>query len=350
MGGYIARRLLAMVGMLFGLSIITFLLFSALPADPARLTCGKSCTPEIVEANRVRLGLDQPLAVQYGRFMVAIPCGRIYPTTGPILQCPALSGETATEAGTFMCDPICLGYSFRQGETVTNLIVEALPVTLSVALGAFVLWLVVGILSGVYAALRRGRWQDRTTMGIALIGYSFPSFFIGLVLLYFVAFQIPEWTGLTYPYPKFTPFSESPGLWFWGLLLPWITLAMLYAAFYTRLTRNQMLETLGEDYIRTARSKGLSERTVIYKHGLRAGLTPIVTAAGLDLAGLLGGAIIAEQVFNLQGLGRLAIQSVSDADLPVLTGIVLITSFFVILGNLVVDVLYAAIDPRVRLA
>ncbi len=224
------------------------------------------------------------------------------------------------------------------------MISTALPVTIQLALGAFVLWITVGVSVGIIAALRRGKWQDRTIMGFALIGYSFPSFFIGLLLIFFVQIR---W-GLV-GYEGYVPFFDNPSLWFQGLILPWIALALLFAAFYARLTRNQMLETLGEDYIRTARSKGLKERTVIGKHALRAGLTPIVTAAGLDLAGLLGGAVITEAVFNLPGIGRLSINSVVDSDLPVITATVLLAATFVIVANLVVDILYAVIDPRVRL-
>jgi peptide/nickel transport system permease protein len=182
-------------------------------------------------------------------------------------------------------------------------------------------------------------------MGGALVGYSFPSFFIGLLLLFFI---VIKWQLL--PYPSYVPPTENPVQFFQTMILPWITLALVFAAFYIRLTRNQMLETLGEDYIRTARAKGLPEKTVIGKHGLRAGLTPIVTAAGLDLAGLLGGAIIIESVFTLPGLGRLAINSVLDADLPVITATVLVAGFFIVVANIIVDLLYAVIDPRVRLS
>jgi peptide/nickel transport system permease protein len=210
--------------------------------------------------------------------------------------------------------------------------------------GAFILWIIPGVLLGIYSALRRDRWQERVVMGTALIGYSFPSFFIGLLLLFFV---VIKWQLL--PYPSYVPPQEDPVQFFQTMLLPWITLALVFAAFYIRLTRNQMLETLSEDYIRTARAKGLPERTVIRKHGLRAGLTPIVTAAGLDLAGLLGGAIIVESVFTLPGLGRLAINSVLDADLPVITATVLVAGFFIVVANIIVDLLYAVIDPRVRL-
>jgi peptide/nickel transport system permease protein len=318
-----------MVGMLIALSMIVFLIFNALPADPARLTCGKACSPQVIEANRVRLGLDQPLPVQYGRFVKGIFVGRTY-------------GEGTA---TFDCHVPCLGYSFRRGEQVTDLITRTLPVSIQVALGAFVLWLLFGISMGILAALRRGKWQDRTLMGLALVGYSFPSFFIGLIFIFVLQIKLH-----VIGFGGYVSFFSSPSGWFTGLILPWITLALLYAAFYARLTRNQMLETMGEDFIRTARAKGLPERTVIGKHGLRAGLTPLVTAAGLDLAGLLGGAVITESVFNLPGMGRLAIDAVVDADLPVITAVTLIVATFIIVANLVVDILYAVIDPRVRLA
>jgi peptide/nickel transport system permease protein len=212
------------------------------------------------------------------------------------------------------------------------------------AIGAFIMWIIVGVSVGIYSALRRGKWQDKLVMGVSLVGYSLPSFFIGLVLLFFVILKF----NLLPPPHYVSPFVD-PLQFFQTMLLPWIVLAFLYAAFYMRLTRNQMLDTLGEDYIRTARAKGLPERIVIRRHGLRAGLTPIVTAAGLDLAGLLGGAIITEAIFSLPGLGSLAISSVVDADLPVIVGITLVTATFIIVANLIVDLLYAVIDPRVRL-
>ena len=329
MAADVVRRLLAMVGMLIALSMIVFLIFNALPADPARLTCGKSCSPSVIAANRTRLGLDQPLPVQYGKFVKGIFVGRTY-------------GEGTA---TFDCHIPCLGYSFRRGEQVTDLITRSLPVSIQVALGAFFLWILFGVSMGIFAALRRGKWQDRTLMGVALVGYSFPSFFIGLIFIFVLQIKLH-----VIGFGGYVSFFSNPGQWFSGLILPWITLALLYAAFYARLTRNQMLETMGEDFIRTARAKGLPERTVIGKHALRAGLTPLVTAAGLDLAGLLGGAVITEAVFNLPGMGRLAIDSVVDADLPVITAVTLIVATFIIVANLVVDILYAVIDPRVRLA
>jgi peptide/nickel transport system permease protein len=328
-GAYIIRRLIAMVGMLIVLSVIVFLLFAVLPTEPARLVCGKSCTPQIIKAIDHKFGYDLPLYTQYGDFVKGIFVGRTYG-----------EGKAA-----FQCHIPCLGYSFLRNEDVTTLIKDALPVTAQLALGGFVLWMVGGVGIGIVAALKRGKWQDRTIMGFALAGYSFPSFFIALLLIFFIQIKF----GLL-GFHSYVPIYDNPSEWFKTFILPWIAIALLYAAFYSRLTRNQMLETLGEDYIRTARAKGLPERTVIGKHALRAGLTPIVTAAGLDLAGLLGGAIVIEQVFALPGIGRMSVDSVTTSDLPVITGTVMVAAFFIILANLLVDLLYAVIDPRVRLA
>ena len=325
---YILRRMTLMAAMLFILSIVTFLLFNAVPTDPAMLTCGKTCTPEIVAANRIRLGLDQPLITQYINWIHGIFAGRTY----------------GSGTQTFDCNAPCLGYSFRNGEEVTAMIVRALPVTFFLAIGAFVLWMLIGITTGIFAANHRGQWQDRMILGVALFGYSMPVFFIGLLLLVFV---VVRWNIL--PYPDYISPFENPIQFLQTMILPWISLAILYAAYYTRLTRSQMLETLGEDYIRTARAKGLPEKVVVRKHAFRAGLTPIVTSAGMDLAGLLGGAVITEYIFSLPGLGRLAIGAVVEYDLPTITATTLVAAVFIIIANLVVDLLYAAIDPRVRL-
>lgn len=318
-----------MILLLFLLSVVVFLLFSILPGDPARLTCGKSCTPDIIEANRHRLGLDQPPLVQYGQFLHGIFFGRTFSEDSP---------------QPVVCAAPCLGYSYNRHAQVLGLITNAFPVTFWLAIGAFILWIVTGVTLGILAALTHGRWPDRLVMTISLMGYSLPSFFIGLVLVFFV---IVKWRWL--PFPSYvSPFTNF-GQFFQTMLLPWIVLAVLYTAFYMRLTRNQVLETFGEDYVRTARAKGLPERTVVIKHALRAGLAPIVTAAGLDLAGLLGGAIISENIFSLPGLGSLSVNSVTDSDLPLIAGITLCTATFIIVANLVVDLLYAVIDPRVRL-
>jgi len=326
--GYITRRLLGMVLLLLVLTMAVFILFNLIPSDPARLTCGKICTPTLLEANRHRLGLDKPALDQYTGFVGGIFSGRVFGAdSGSPVVCPAP----------------CLGYSFLKHQLVTTLIAKALPVTFWLALGGFIIWIFTGLAAGIYAALHRGKWQDRTILTAALIGYSLPSFFIGLVLIFFV---VLEW-GLL-PFPQFVPPNQDPLKFVQTMILPWIVIAVLNAAFYVRLTRNQVLETLGEDYVRTARAKGLRERTVVVKHALRAGLTPIVTAAGLDLAYLLGGAIITETIFSLPGLGALAVDSVVRSDLPVITGVTLISSAFIIFANLIVDLLYAVVDPRVR--
>jgi len=318
-----------MVLLLFLLTTVVFVLFSILPGDPARLTCGKACTPITIEQNRHRLGLDEPVFVQYGKFIGGIFFGRTFSPDSP---------------QPIQCEAPCLGYSFTRHEEVMRIIARSAPVTFFLAVGAFVLWIFVGVSAGIFAALRRGRWPDRLVMGISLVGYSLPSFFIGLVLIFFV---IIKWKFL--PFPAYVQPWEDPFKFFQTMLLPWIVLATLYAAFYMRLTRNQVLEVLSDDYVRTARAKGLPERRVVVRHALRAGLTPIITAAGLDLAGLLGGAIISENIFSLPGLGSLAVSSITDSDLPIIAGLTLLTSAIIIFANLVVDLLYAVVDPRVRI-
>ena len=328
MFAYLVRRLLGMVVLLFLLSVTVFVLFSLLPGDPARLTCGKACTPQIIEANRHRLGLDQPVLTQYTNFVKGIFFGRTFSEDSP---------------EPIVCHAPCLGYSYNRHEQVLQAIATAAPVTFWLAIGAFIIWIVVGISMGIVAALNRGSWIDRTIMGISLIGYSMPSFFIGLLLIFFVIIRL-QWL----PFPSYVSPFDNPIQFLQTMILPWIVLAVLNAAFYMRLTRNQVLEVFGDDYIRTARAKGLPERVVVVKHALRAGLTPIVTAAGLDLAYLLGGAIISENIFSLPGLGSLAVGSVLNSDLPLITGITLVTATIIIFANLVVDLLYAVIDPRVR--
>ena len=325
-----------MVGLLILVSMVTFVIFFAGSGDPARMTCGKSCTPTIVEANRKALGFDKPLPVQYGRFVKGLFVDRQFPED-PALR--AASPQLVTN-----CDAPCLGFSQIVNRPVRDIITDVLPITVSIALAAFVLWIVVGVLGGIVAALFRGRWPDRLIVGSALVGFSLPTFFIGLLLLTFVAIKW-GWVAV----PAYTPFTEDPIAWAKGLTLPAITLACVYAASYVRLTRAYMLETMSEDYIRTARAKGVPERKVIFKHGLRAALTPIVTAAGVDLGALLGGAVITEQVFTFQGLGYTAIRAITETDLPVTVGIVLVAATFVVVANMVVDILYGIIDPRVRL-
>jgi peptide/nickel transport system permease protein len=334
---YIVRRLVSVVAMVFLITATTFALFYASPIDPARYTCGKNCTPIILEGNRKALGYDEPVLVQYGKFVSGLFIGREYPNSEElraehpeqIVQCPAP----------------CLGYSANQHRTINEMVAEAWPISISIAIGAFALWMLIGVGGGIIAALNKGRWPDRSIVGAALIGFSLPTFFVGLVLLTFPAIK---WGWV--PIPNFVPFSENPFRWAQNLILPWITLAFFFAASYVRLTRAYMIETLSEDYIRTANAKGVAKWPVIFRHGLRAALTPIVTAAGLDLGGLLGGAIITESVFSLHGLGYLAVHSVTNMDLPTIVAMVMIVSSFIVIANMLVDIAYGFIDPRVKVA
>jgi peptide/nickel transport system permease protein len=318
---YILRRLFWMLIVVACVIGITFIVFYLLPAgDPALRFAGKNPTPEELELIRQRLGLDQAWYVQFGKFIKTFFTGDQYGWPG-------------------------LGYTFAGGSSVLHLIEARAPRTIFLIIGAATLWLTFGVAIGIISAVKRRTLVDRGAMGFALFGISAPVFWLGLMLLYIFWRQL-GWTGGTgYIAP-----TESITGFFSHMILPWTALAMLYAAFYARMTRNNLLETLGEDYIRTARAKGLTERQVIFKHGLRASLTPIVTMFGLDIALLVGGAVITESVFNIQGLGYLAINSALTQDLPTVVGVVLLAAVAVAVANLVVDILYAFIDPRVRYA
>ena len=329
---YVIRRLAATVVILTLVSMSVFVIFAVLPMDPARLTCGKACFPAVVEANRHRLGLDVPVQVQYGRFVKGLFVGREY-------------GDGAAK---FTCPAPAFGYSFNRHECVTTLIKDAFPVTLSLALGAFTIWLLIGITLGVVAARKKGRWQDRSSTVFVLVGTSLPTFISGLLILLFIALKFDLLNPLDMG--KWVSPFENPAKWFNIFIFPWITLALASAAAYTRFTRSNVLETTNEDYIRTARAKGLSEKVILRKHTLRAALAPIVTIAGLDFAALLGGAIITEGIFNLPGLGRLSIRAVlNDYDLPTIVATTILAASFVVIMNLIVDIAYAYIDPRVRI-
>ena len=331
---FIIRRLFATVLLLIIVSMITFAIFFLLPRlagqttyDLAAQYVGKNPIPSQIHAMEARLGLNQPLAVQFGRFLKGIVAGANYTNGNSIVHCPAP----------------CLGYSWRSQQPVWPQLTSDLPVTLSLAVGAGFLWLVGGVAVGVLSALKRGSIVDRVSMSTALAGVSLPIFFTGAIALLLFSYR---WQIFNVVYVGIT---TNPFQWARNLVLPWVTLAFLYSALYARLTRAGMLETMNEDYIRTARAKGLPERTVIFKHGLRAALTPILTIFGLDLGLLLGGAVLTETTFSLHGLGWFTIQAINYSDLPEIMGVVLFASFFIVIANLVVDVLYAAIDPRVRL-
>jgi peptide/nickel transport system permease protein len=278
---------------------------------------------------KVALEIDQPLQVQYGRFIKGIFVGRTY-----------LKGTEAE----LQCGAPCLGYSYQTDLPVTELLMDRLPATLSIAAGASVLWLLIGLSSGIVSALRRGTMVDKFSQGVALGAASLQIYFVGLILQFIFVDKL-AWL----PMPGYTSPFEYPLDWAKQMALPWITLAFLLSAIYSRLTRAGMIEVMSEDYVRTARAKGLSERSVNMKHVLRGAITPIVTVFGLDLGALLGGAVITEYVFNVPGLGKLSTEAVSNLDIPVVTGTVLFAAFFVITANIIVDLLYAALDPKVRL-
>ncbi|MBW8483388.1 ABC transporter permease [Actinomadura parmotrematis] len=333
---YIIRRLIGAVLMLLLVSLVTFGIFFWMPKLAGQTTdqiaasyVGKAPTAEAIAATKERLHLDQPVVLQYGHYLKGIVAGQDFKAGPEVDHCPAP----------------CLGYSFRTSQPVLPQLIDRAPATLSLAAGAALLWLVSGVTIGVLSALRRGSFLDRAAMVIALGGVSLPIYFTGLLSLAIFSYNLKIFPGGG----SYRPFSEDPLHWFESLVLPWVTLAFLYAAMYARLTRAGMLETLGEDYIRTARAKGLPEKTVITKHALRSSLTPILTVFGLDLGLLLGGAVLTENTFSIPGLGQLAIAAINGGDLPVVLGVTLLAATFVVLLNLVVDVLYAAIDPRVRL-
>jgi peptide/nickel transport system permease protein len=335
---YIIRRIIAGVLLIVVMSVVTFALFFASPINPADFACGKNCSLEQKKETAAALGYDDSFIAQWGKFAKGFVVGRDYPDD------PKLK-ETAPET-IVHCDAPCLGYSRNRSSTVTDLIKQTLPVSMSIAVVAFIFWIIGGVVLGVIAALRRGTIVDRGLVGMSLVLYAFPTFFVGLILYKFVAIQ---W-GWVDP-PRYSTIADGGVTgWLSSLLLPAITLAVFFMAAYVRMTRAYVLESLSEDYVRTARAKGLRKRTVTYKHALRAALTPIVTMAGLDFAGLMGGAIITESVFNYPGMGKLAVAANNDYDLPTLVGLVLLLAAFVIIANIIVDLLYAVIDPRVRLS
>jgi len=328
---YIIRRAIAGVLVLLVTSWVTFFIFFVGPkvahVSPSLYFVGK--IPPTIEGQKLiehRLGFDLPLWDQYYQWIKGIFFGR---TIGD-------------DISSIHCSAPCLGYSFRQQLPVTTMITRALPVELSLAAGAATLWLLGGLTVGSISALRRGTIFDRGAMTMALAAVSLPIFFTGPILLLIFKYNL-KWL----PDTHFETLTSNPVQWFKALILPWCALAFLYAALYARLTRANMLETMSEDYIRTARAKGLVWRTVVIKHGLRAALTPIVTIFGLDIGQLIGNAVITESVFNLQGLGLISIRAINSQDLPVILGVTLVASFAVVLANIVVDIGYASVDPRV---
>jgi len=320
MARFLIRRIFLGAVVIWLVTMMVFAIFfiGPGPQDVARRLAGREATPQQVQEVARRLDLNAPLINQYGSFLNRLIHGN-------------------------------LGYSYIHGQPVTSVIKEAFPVTLSLAIGAAAIWLVLGVFSGVISAVRRGSILDRMVTTFALIFYSVPVFVLGLLMLYVFFYQLSIHGIRWFPGGGYTYFSASPTKWFRGLILPWIALALISAATYTRLTRSTMLEVMGEDYIRTARAKGLPERRVVYRHSLRSALTPVVSQFGIDVGTLLGGAILTEYTFSMPGLGYTVVNAIDQQDLPVVIGITIVATVAVVVANILVDIGYAVLDPRVRI-
>jgi peptide/nickel transport system permease protein len=313
MGRFVVRRLLGMVAVLFAVSVLTFLIFNVIPnSDPALRMAGKNATPTLVENITEEWGFDDSLPQQYLTMM-----GKIF------------SGDVI---------------SYEGRENVDERIIEGIPATFSLCIGAAVIWMFFGILFGYLSAVRAGGLLDRVLTIVAVTGISIPVFWLAAILLNYLTYQTE-----IFPSGGYVEFAENPLEWGEHLILPWVTLAIVYVGIYSRVLRSNMLDAMNEDYVRTARAKGLSERRVMTRHVLRNSLIPIVTLFGLDFGALLGGAIAVEAIFSLNGIGQYAYESLINTDLPPIMAIVLFGAFFVVLFNALVDIAYAWLDPRIRL-
>jgi peptide/nickel transport system permease protein len=315
---FLARRIAFGALVLWVVVTVVFILYFVAPNDPARLIAGRLANAQTLAAVRHNLGLDQPVIVQYGHYLSRLLHGN-------------------------------LGYSYVGNESVTTIIGQDLPVTASLAVGGALIWLIIGVASGVLAARRPRTLADRSVTAFALFFYSMPTFLLGELFLLVFFYELHRVGFNFFTVTGYISITQNPAEWAQHLILPWFTIALVTASIYSRLTRGSMLDVLGEDYIRTARAKGLSERRVIYRHGLRAALTPVLTEFGIDLGTLLGGVIVTENVFGLPGLGNQILTSITREDLPVIIALVILASTFIVVANIIVDALYAVLDPRVRL-
>src|SRR4051794_15785352 len=314
MGRFVLRRVLAMIAVMFAISVLTFAIFNVIPAgDPAERLAGHSSSPATVNAIRHTWGFDKPVYVQYGKMM-----GRIF--TGKLI-------------------------SYNSQQNVDKEIFKDIPRTFSLAIGAALMWMLFALALGLFTALKAGKFSDRFLTVLALIGISMPVFWIGALMSYYLGFK----AGI-FPNGGYVELTKNPADWFYHLLLPWTALSIVFIGIYSRILRSNVLDTMSEDYVRTARAKGLSERQIWIKHVLRNSLIPIVTLWGLDFGAVLGGgAILTEKVFDLQGVGQYAFESVQQLDVPPVLTITMFGAFFIVLLNTVVDIAYAALDPRIRL-
>jgi peptide/nickel transport system permease protein len=316
---FLVRRVFTGLIVMWLVATAAFFLFFARPVTTvARQLAGRAATPQVINQVVDNLGLNKPLLQQYGHYLNGLIHGN-------------------------------LGYSYYNQESVNTILKQDLPPTVSLVIGGVILWLVAGLAVGILSATRARSLFDRfSTVGV-LIGLSLPTFVLGQLLLLVVFLPLNQ-HGITFIGSGYVGISAGFGQWFGRMILPWITLAVVQAAVYTRLCRGQLLDVLGEDYIRTARAKGLSERRVVYKHGIRAAMTPVVSQLGVDIGQLLGGVVVVETVFGLGGIGQVSVQAIATDNLPVIIGFVIIAAAFVVIANIIVDLCYALLDPRVRIA
>jgi peptide/nickel transport system permease protein len=326
---YIGRRVALALSVIMVTLVATFVLFYVGPSDPARAICGEQrCTPERLSDIRHSLHLDDPVTTQFSNYFEGLFVGRTIVNGGFKRECSAP----------------CLGYSFRTDQDVKSQIFSRFPATVSLALGAMVIFLAIGVSTGVSAARRRGTRMDRLVVAGSQVFGSIPYYILALLFALYFMILYP-----ILPRSGYQPFTAGPGPWAAGLLAPWIILGVTTATGYTRYARASMIESLAQDYVRTGRSKGISERRVVYRHALRAAMSPVLTILGLDMAALMSGTLITEQIFEIDGIGRLSLQSLRNDDLPIIMGTVLVGAALVVLMNLVVDIAYSFLDPRVRL-
>ena len=326
--GFALRRAIAAAVTLLAISVIVYVVFYATPGNVAQITCGPRCSPEQVHQVARQLNLDDPLLVRYGHFLHGLVAGQDYSTGTSVQHCSAP----------------CLGLSYQSDQQVTRLIWAKLPVSLSLVAGAMVLWLILGVGTGVLSAWRRGRFSERVLTGLTLAGTATPVFVIGLVLMIVVCGELR-----LLPFPQYVALTDDPEQWAWNLLLPWLSLALIEAAAFARLTRASMLETLAEDHIRTFRAYGVGERSIVGRHALRGAFAPVIALNANNVGSAIGGAVLTETLFGLPGIGQELVHAVTVVDLPVVVGMVLVIGFFVVLANAVADVLYALADRRVVL-
>ncbi|MEV6021431.1 MULTISPECIES: ABC transporter permease [unclassified Streptomyces] len=328
-GGFVLRRTLGTVITLLAISVIVYVVFYATPGNVAQITCGPRCSPAQVHQVAQQLHLGDPLYVRYWHFLQGLLAGQDYSTGTSVQHCPAP----------------CLGLSYQTDQQVTRLILAKLPVSLSLVFGAMLVWLVLGVGTGVLSAWRRGRLSERVLTGLTLAGTATPVFVIGLILMIVVCGQLE-----LLPFPQYVNLTDDPEQWAWNLVLPWLSLALVEAAAFARLTRASMLETLAEDHIRTFRAYGVGERSIIGRHAVRGALASIIALNANTFGSAVGGAVLTETLFGLPGIGQELVHAVNVVDLPVVVGMVLVIGFFVVIANAVADVLYAVADRRVVLA